>query len=39
MGVNPSDAGTVKTAATADNVGGGASFAHRADQMLDRLKD
>lgn len=30
---------TLKTAATADNVGGGASFAHRADQMLDRLKD
>ena len=29
----------LKTAAAADNVGGGPSFAHRADQMLDRLKD
>ncbi len=29
----------LKKAAAADNVGGGSSFEHRADQLLDRLKD
>ncbi len=29
----------LKTAAAADNVGGGSSFQRRADQMLDRLED
>lgn len=28
----------LKKAAAADNVGGGSSFEHRADQLLDRLK-